>query len=180
MTIEFIHQDSQEGSTEGLPLLRNWCKQEVKAGRQPYEEPIQVRCVKVSKSGEWVIVETDVCVALVNTGSSLGSNLEELITQLRGEGYALVLVPHKKGKLGFSVGLDKETTVFYKYDTEEEYLWVTNKHAKPTKPVKGLSAGDILKTSPPSNPSKESDTDSLSEAVADDIASARKRAPKAS
>lgn len=161
-----------------MPLLRNYCKQQIKAGNNPYEEPIQVRCLKVSKSGEWVIAETDVCVALVNTGSTLGSTLEELITQLKGEGYALVLIPHKKGKLGFSVGLDEELTVYYKYDTEEEYLWVTNKHFKPAKAVKGLGVSDILKTSPPLNPSKESDSESISSAVAEDIASARKRGRK--
>lgn len=180
MTIQYIHQDSEKQTRDELPLLRNWCKDQIKEKNDPYEKPLQVRCLKVSKSGEWVIVEMDVAVALVNTGSELGSNLEELITQLKGEGSALVIIPHKKGKLGFSVGLDTETTVFYKFDTEEEYLWITNKHVPPTKPYQGLSASDILKPSPPTHPLQGDDDTPLSKAVANDVASARKRAPKAS
>lgn len=48
--------------------------------------------------------------------------------KLKGEGNALVVIPHKKGKLGFSVGLDDEFRVYYKWDEDEEYLWITNKH----------------------------------------------------
>jgi len=178
MTITYLHQDSQEGGSDNLPLLRNWCKTEVKAGRDPYEQKQVIHCIKVSKSGEWVVLETKTCVALVNMGSDLGTQLAQLHTQLKGEGYALVLVPHKKGKLGFSVGLDEETKVYYKYDGEEEYLWATFKSAPPRKELVLDPALILTPNVSPPYPSKEGESESLSNALAEDIASARKRGRK--
>lgn len=128
MAVKYLHQDSQESTSSDKPLLRNWCKEQVKAGNEPYEKSLVVRCLKESKSGEWLIAELDECSTLIPAKSEIGKNLLDLMPKLKGEGNALVVIPHKKGKLGFSVGLDDEFRVYYKWDEDEEYLWITNKH----------------------------------------------------
>lgn len=128
MAIKYLHQDSQESTSSDKPLLRNWCKEQVKAGNDPYEQSLVIRCLKESKSGEWLIAELDECSTLIPAKSEIGKNLLELMPKLKGEGNALVVIPHKKGKLGFSVGLDDEFRVYYKWNEDEEYLWITNKH----------------------------------------------------
>jgi hypothetical protein len=149
MTIKYLHQDSSEGGSDDKPLLRNWCKSETKAGREPYEQPLTVRGLKESRSGEWLVAELNECTALIPAKSDLGKNLLDLMPQLKGEGNRLVVIPHKKGKLGFSVGVDDSIKVHYRWNSEEEYLWCSGRDTPPIPETPSISLESIMNPTSP-------------------------------
>jgi hypothetical protein len=144
MAFKLLFEEEVSNSNEELPLVRAWCKAQTKQDKDPYEKPLEIQCIKISKSGDWVIVETRVCVGLINIRSALGKNLEELIPTLKGKGKRLVLLPQKKGKLGFSIGIDDEHEAWYRWNSEEEYLWINRDKAPQTEEKPTLTAESIL------------------------------------
>ncbi len=148
MSIKYIHQDISEDTPEKLPLIRDYCKKQDSLGIEVYEIPQIIRCLTQSKNAEWIKVDTDRCTGLVHADSSLGKTLIKLIGTLKGKGKALVIIPHKKGKLGFSIGIDDELTVFYSYNNpdgyKQGYLWASNGPETMKKIQEELSAEKIL------------------------------------
>lgn len=148
MAIQYLHKETDD--SEMKPLLRSWCKEQVKNKIDPYGIPHIVTLLKQSKSKEWVVIETEFFSCLIHAESQLGQELIKLIYELRGDGVGIVIIPEKKGKLGFSVGLDDEVDVFYEYKklmgVEEGYLdCSTFKHTSDDTP-RMLDAKRILKT----------------------------------
>ncbi len=176
MAFKALFQEEVTESSGQLPLVRKWVKAQVKEGNNPYEIPLEIRSMKVSGSGDWVIIETDQCSGLVNTKSQLGRQLEQLIPTLKGEGKMLVLLPQKSGKLGFSIGVDDEQKVHYKYNEEEEYLWINRDKVPQVETVSSLTSENILSPVSPSASGTKAKGKSTDAAQSNGTASAAKSA----
>lgn len=172
MTIKYLHQDSTEQGSDDKPLLRNWCKSEVKAGREPYENPLTIRSLKESRSGEWVIAETNDAIALIPAKSQLGKDLIDLMPRLNGEGNRMVIIPHKKGKLGFSVGVDSEIKVHYRWNPDEEYLWCSGRDTPPQPEASRISLESIMNPTSPQSSAEGRRKKPKAESPSDDTDSA--------
>lgn len=149
MTINYLHQDSQEQGGSDLPLLKNWCKDQTKEGKDPYEQPLTIRGLKESRSGEWLVAELSKCIALIPAKSVVGKSLLELMPKLSGMGNRLVIIPHKKGKLGFSVGVDDSIQVHYKWNEDENYLWCSGRDTPPQLEASGITLEAIMSPTSP-------------------------------
>lgn len=156
MAIQYLHQDTSEQESDDKPLLRNWCKSETKAGRDPYEQPLTIRGLKESRSGDWVIAELHEAIALIPSKSQIGKDLLDLMPKLSGEGNRLVVVPHKKGKLGFSVGVDDSVRVNYKWNPDEEYLWCSGRDTPPQPETPSITLESIMTPTSPQPSGSES------------------------
>lgn len=157
MTINYLHQDSPEGGSDDKPLLRNWCKDQVKAGNEPYENPLTIRGLKESRNGEWLVAELNQAIALIPTKAQVGRELLALMPKLSGMGNRLVIIPHKKGKLGFSVGVDDSLQVHYKWNPDEEYLWCSGRDTPPQPETPEITLEAIMpSTSPQTSEQKPS------------------------
>lgn len=127
--LEFLPGNEQEDRGSNLPLLRDWCKKQLSLGLEVYEIPIGVQELKVSNNQDWVIVSTREFTALVNTRSTLGRSLMDLIESLSGEGNRLVIIPKRSGKLGFTIAVDTDLKCFYSKQKDYQGLWIANSKA---------------------------------------------------
>lgn len=148
MAIQYLHKDSDD--SEMKPLLRTWVRDQVKLKIDPYNIPHVITLLKESKSGEWVVAETEFFSCLIHCESQLGQDLLKLIYELDGNGVGIVIIPEKKGKLGFSIGLDDEIDCYYQFKksagTDKGYLDCSLfKHCNDDTP-RMLEAKNILKS----------------------------------
>lgn len=101
------------------PLFRKWYRQQKKEGYIDSEIRDTVERVKLSGSEEWLIVEGQESVALINADSKVGQHLWGLFQQFAGKQlYALYLLP-AKGKLGFDLEPAQELIGFWSNDGGE-------------------------------------------------------------
>lgn len=127
MALITYYQDNTNSSSEKKPLLREYAKNQEKSGFPIWEEPQRILGMYQSKSQDWIILETESFIALVHGNSQLGEDLLNLIKNLKGYCNALLIIPHKKGKLGFSIAIDDEIQTYtagnQEKDTERPYIW---------------------------------------------------------
>lgn len=85
------------------PLANKWIK---RVGKDATDT---VQRIKLSSSGEWIIIECTQCVALLNAQSKAGKGFWAFAIQLEGELKKLHL-KYAKGKLGWDLEPGEETT----------------------------------------------------------------------
>lgn len=150
MAFTSLFAEEVSESSGQLPLVRQWCKEQIKADKDPYENPLELRSIRVSGNGDWVIADTSVCSGLINAKSALGKNLMELIPTLNGEGKALMLLPMRKGKLGFEIGVDDELKAWYHWRADEDTLSIARSKAPQNIQKSALTTESILSPVSPS------------------------------
>lgn len=77
------------------PLFRVWSK------KNP-GKATPIESIRLSSSEEWIIIESEDCVALLNAESKVGQQFWKNCQQFNGKALGLQLIP-AKGKLGFDV-----------------------------------------------------------------------------
>lgn len=102
-----------------------------------YSESFQVLTGRISKSGKWIILETDKFVVLYPVGNKAIQELYNVILPaLNGKsGNALVIEPNKKDKFGGTIGVDDSYQVWYEFN--ETTLEFETSIEAPTKKSKG-------------------------------------------
>jgi len=85
------------------PLANKWFK---RVGKNATDT---VQRIKLSSSGEWIIIECAECVALLNAQSKAGKGFWTFATQLEGE-FKKLHLKYAKGKLGWDLEPGEEVT----------------------------------------------------------------------
>lgn len=127
----------------------------LKKEKTPAEDMYDViHKIRLSGSGEWIMIEGEHCTALLHAESKVGQDFWAFATQLEGELKALKLIP-SKGKLGFDVVVHDDLVTEYHYDSLEDVVstdFLEDYGGMMT--TGGLSSGlKIQDMLPPSNPS---------------------------
>lgn len=107
------------GDDEQKPLFRKWYSQAKKTGRK--DLALIIESIRLSSSEEWIIVETEENIALINAESKLGSQFWENLQKFKGEGIALKIFP-SKGKLGFNIDFCEDVKRFYIWEEDKVEL----------------------------------------------------------
>lgn len=142
--LEFLPGNEESGKGDKLPLLREWCKEQLALGIEVYEVPVSIQELKLSSNQDWVIVSTTQFTALVSSKSLLGKSLVDLIESLSGEGNRLVIIPKKSGKLGFAIAVDTDLKCYYSKQKDYEGLWIANSKVVPKEVIPEVSLRSLI------------------------------------
>ena len=107
----------QSGDDGKKPLFSQYVKMQKKAGIPIAEVSDRVEVIRLSSSEEWILIECDNSVALINAESKVGKAFWEQIQQFQGKLKGLKVV-HAKGKLGFDVEPDDSIIVDWVWDVD--------------------------------------------------------------
>jgi len=105
---------NQEDANDQKPLAAKWFKS---AGKNAVT---RVTKIKLSSSGDWIIIECEHCVALLSAASKAGKSFWAFAIQLEGTLKVLVL-SYQKGKLGWDLNPGEETTE-WSVDLDDEVI----------------------------------------------------------
>lgn len=108
-------QDSDDGKK---PLFAQYVKTQKKAGIPLDEISDKVEVIRLSSSEEWILIECDNSVALINAESKVGKAFWEQIQQFEGKLKGLKII-YAKGKLGFDIEPDDSITVDWVWDEDK-------------------------------------------------------------
>lgn len=109
------------GNDDGQkPLARKYFNQLKKEGVPSEDRKSTVEFVKISGSGEWVIVEAQECVALINANSKVGEQFWEFVQTLHGKELSGLEIYAAKGKLGFDIQPNHAVTGYWSYESSED------------------------------------------------------------
>lgn len=97
------------------PLFRQWAKAEKKRGNDLIYDAVEE--IRLSSSEEWILIEGENSVALINADSKVGSALWQALLKFEGELKALCIVP-ATGKLGFDLEPMEDTYVHWFWEGE--------------------------------------------------------------
>lgn len=97
------------------PLASKWFK---KAGK---DATTTVCKIKLSSSGEWIIIECVDCVGLISAQSKVGTAFWEVVTQFEGNLRTLVL-KYARGKIGFDLEPGDEETEWHTNLLDDEVI----------------------------------------------------------
>lgn len=106
---------NQEDAKNEKPLATKWFKL---AGK---DAVTKVTKIKLSSSGDWIIIECQHCVALLSAESKAGKQFWSFAITLEGTLKTLEL-SYQKGKLGWDLNPGEETTEWETILDEEEIL----------------------------------------------------------
>jgi hypothetical protein len=131
------NQNVKQRVGEKKPLVKAWMrlhKDDIAMLTAQY----QVDTVRLTSSGEWILLETDVFDCLVSVDTEDGLFFANMIKNLEGLKYALVVIP-QRGQLGFDYGVDDAVTVFWVTGADgylhayppEMYVHLQNRPSKP-------------------------------------------------
>jgi hypothetical protein len=113
------------------PLFRKYAARIKKAGGKQSEIVEIVESIRLSSSEEWIIIECQHSVAMLNALSKAGTSFWELVTQFNGEMRALSVV-FAHGKLGYDVEPHPTESGHWTYNEEEEKVIFTDGEIKKT------------------------------------------------
>lgn len=88
------------------PLAARWFK---KAGKDARSTVCKI---KLSSSGEWIIIDCLDCVGLLSAQSKVGVALWQIVTQFEGQLRTLE-IKYARGKIGFDLEPGTETTTWH-------------------------------------------------------------------
>ena len=143
-----------DSSDQQKPLFRKWVRTQLRDGVKAEDIKTPVECVRISSSGEWMLIEGSDATALINMDSKVGMKLWETLTQFEGELKVLDIVP-AKGKLGFDLEPSTTTNGIWEYDEVEETL-VCNIVGKSTGKKKSTTLSKLsLASMKPNTPPKK-------------------------
>lgn len=91
-----------EKDDDRKPLFRAFVKAKKKEGVDVSAIASVIKNIRFSNSEEWLILECQECIAMINAESKAGIAFWEFVQSLEGKLKALVVIP-AKGKLGFDV-----------------------------------------------------------------------------
>lgn len=107
-----------QGAEDGKkPLFSQYVKAQKKAGIPIAEISDRVEVIRLSSSEEWILIECDNSVALINAESKIGKAFWEQMKQFEGKLKGLKVI-YAKGKLGFDVEPDDSIIVDWVWDEE--------------------------------------------------------------
>lgn len=117
-------EEQKKGTAQNqLPLLRDYVKEQLEQGNvEVYEKLLLVREFALSKAKKHLKLYTEECLALLSVDDKLGKNILSLFPNLKGEGFAMCILPQKHGKRGFTVGADQEIKVVWCQDVDCAYI----------------------------------------------------------
>jgi len=92
-----------EDDDKQKPLANKWFKRVGKDATDTVER------IKLSGSGEWIVIHCTQCVALLNAQSKAGKSFWAFAIQLEGE-YKILQLVYAKGKLGWDLEPGDRTT----------------------------------------------------------------------
>lgn len=111
------------------PLARKYFNQLKKDGVAFEDMKSTVEFVKLSGSGEWVIVEAQDCVALINANSKVGEHFWEFVQTLHGKELSGLEIYAAKGKLGFDIQPNHAVQGYWSYESSEDKVEFGSKKA---------------------------------------------------
>lgn len=141
------------------PLCRKYFAALKKSGVKTDKIKDIVEKIKLSGSGEWIIIEAENCVALMHADSKVGSYFWETINTFSGKLKALELIP-AKGKLGFDLQPSETLSGEWEVDESEEEVTFSTEGVK--KPIGGIGIIS-LKTMQVTSPSVKTDSKNTKE-----------------
>lgn len=100
------------------PLFRVFCKQQKKLGIPQDEIFDVVETIRLSSSEEWILIEGQRSVAMLNAESKVGKELWDTIAQFTGKLRGLKIIP-AKGKLGFDLEPHESLIVDWEWDMDK-------------------------------------------------------------
>ncbi len=144
MTIKVLTTATE--SYDGLPLVSQYIKDHPDCLGNGY----LVETVKVSKSKQWLMFDTNEFRAMFSLSSDEGKNLLDITNKLdKLEGNALVAIPKKTKKgYGADIGIDTEKRRFYRYMVSEQALWCCDDWKQSPEAPMILSLEKVLEISP--------------------------------
>lgn len=97
------------------PLFRTWLKQQKRLGIPEQEIIDTVESIRLSNSEEWILIEGENSVAMINAESKVGKEFWSTIETFNGVLKALQIVP-AKGKLGFDLEPKENSAVYWVWE----------------------------------------------------------------
>ncbi|MEW6498658.1 MAG: hypothetical protein AB1589_40090 [Cyanobacteriota bacterium] len=117
----------QEGDGQ-KPLARKYFNQLKKQGVAMEERKSPIESVRLSGSGEWIIIEAEDCSGLINAESKVGETFWSFCQTLHGKQLSGLEIFEAKGKIGFDIQPDLSRTGYWSFDSTEEKLEFGKKH----------------------------------------------------
>lgn len=111
--------DSGDGQK---PLARKYFNQLKKSGVSLEDRKSPIESVRLSGSGEWIIVEAEDCSGLINAESKAGTVFWEFCQTLHGKELSGLEIYETKGKLGFDIQPDHSRTGYWSFEASEDKL----------------------------------------------------------
>lgn len=121
------------------PLARKYFNQLKKEGIPSEDRKDLIEFVKISGSGEWIIIEGQNCVALLNANSKVGEQFWEFVQTLHGKELSSLEMYEAKGKLGLDIQPNHSVTGFWSYDSADEKVEFGTKKATGNSGIAGLT-----------------------------------------
>ena len=163
MSYTIIAEDKSASPQRDL-LCRDWCKAQIKAGRDPYQSGHLVTSLKLSKNEEWVVISTNEFSALAPAQSTIGTTLIGIMEQVRPVATVtsylakfLMVVPQKKGKLGFAIAISDDEMGRWRWKKDDEYFHICRDKA-PVEETTTLFTLEDLNPSPALKASENAQT----------------------
>lgn len=121
------------------PLARKYFNQLKKDGISLEDRKSPVESVRLSGSGEWIIVEAEDCSGLINAESKAGSVFWEFCQTLHGKELSGLEIYEAKGKLGFDIQPDHSRIGYWSLDESEDKIEFGKKLAGGTSGLTSLT-----------------------------------------
>ena len=124
------------------PLFRAWAKSQRDKAMEDKDIWDRVEMVRLSTSGEWIIVEGSECSGLIKTQSSGGKRFWEELQSFDGRGKALIMV-QSRNKWGFDIEIDPKEVGYWEQDKSSKVV-LYGKHPSQTATcMEGITWGKV-------------------------------------
>ncbi len=143
------------------PLARKYFNRLKKEGVPLSDRKSTIEFVKPSGSGEWIIIEAQECVALLNANSKVGEQFWEFVQTLHGKELSGLEIYEAKGKLGLDIQPNHAVTGYWSYDSSEDKVEFGSKKSSGNSGLTNLS----IEAMTPSSVSGTGDTGGKHEAT---------------
>lgn len=128
--------DSGDGQK---PLARKYFAQLKKQGVALEDRRSSIESIRLSSSGEWIIVEAEDCSGLINAESKAGSTFWAFCETLHGKELSGLAIYEAKGKLGFDIEPDHSRIGYWSHEASEDKIEFGSKKATGTSGLTGLT-----------------------------------------
>lgn len=120
------------GSDDTKPLFKVWSRLKRDEGMEDRDIWDRVEMVRLSRSGEWIIVEGCEASGLIKANSEQGKTFWNELKQFEGKGKALMMV-QSRNRWGFDIEIDAGEVGYWEQVTESQ----TVLYSKTRKPYDG-------------------------------------------
>ena len=153
---ESVLSKSKSSDEDMKPLIREYCKDNPEA----YGQAHKIISGRISKQGNWCMLDTEDYVLLIKSSASAVQELyNEILPALNGKkANILVCEPVKKDRYGGCIGVDDAEQGYYTFDEKELTFEITKEKPPSTKKQGSLTLEMFLDIASSSTTGQQTDS----------------------